>query len=168
LIEQSIARYKSEHHNFPGRVVVHKSSRFSIDKQSGVLAALESKGIDLYDLVSVRKSSVRLLRDAYYPPLRGSLADFEERMFLYTRGSVPFFKLYPGMHVPRSLEILPVKATSLREEIAKDILALTKLNWNNTRFDSSEPITIRGAKQVGTILKYVTADRIAPRYSFYM
>jgi hypothetical protein len=48
-------------------------------------------------------------------------------------------------------------------------LALTKLNWNNTQFDGGEPITMRVARQVGKVLKYVAADGLVqPKYSFYM
>ena len=31
----------------------------------------------------------------------------------------------------------------------------TKMNWNTTQFDGSEPITIRAAEQVGSILEYI-------------
>ncbi|MDO8673150.1 MAG: hypothetical protein Q7O66_17230 [Dehalococcoidia bacterium] len=46
---------------------------------------------------------------------------------------------------------------------------MTKMNWNNTQFDGSAPITIRAARQVSNILKYLGEnERIEPRYSFYM
>ena len=52
---------------------------------------------------------------------------------------------------------------------AQEILALSKMNWNNTQFDGFEPITIRAARQVGKILKYVgERDHMQPHYSFYM
>ena len=38
-----------------------------------------------------------------------------------------------------------------------------------TQFDGGEPITVRAARYVGDILKYVPDDQaIAPRYSFHM
>jgi hypothetical protein len=53
---------------------------------------------------------------------------------------------------------------------AQELLALTKMNWNNTQFDGLEPITIRAARQVGSILKYIDDPRLPyqSRYSFYM
>jgi len=46
---------------------------------------------------------------------------------------------------------------------------LTKMNWNDTQFDGGEPITIRAARQVGGILKYVNKDSpFQAHYSFYM
>lgn len=53
--------------------------------------------------------------------------------------------------------------------LAEEILALTKLNWNNTQFDGGEPITMRVAHNVGKVLKYVGATAVVqPKYSFYM
>ncbi len=43
--------------------------------------------------------------------------------------------------------------------MVREILSLTKMNWNNTQFDNSWPITIKAARQVGNILKYVDNDR---------
>ena len=52
---------------------------------------------------------------------------------------------------------------------SREILSLTKMNWNNTQFDGAEPITLRAARQVGSILKYVANDEpVHSRYSFYM
>jgi hypothetical protein len=54
-------------------------------------------------------------------------------------------------------------------DLLKETLALTKMNWNGTQFDGALPITLKAARQVGDILKYVpdgtTPD---PRYRFYM
>jgi hypothetical protein len=53
--------------------------------------------------------------------------------------------------------------------LAQEILALTKMNWNNTQFDRREPITIRAARQVGSILKYLGKnDPLERHYRFYM
>lgn len=53
--------------------------------------------------------------------------------------------------------------------ICDEILALTKMNWNNTQFDRRLPITIECARKVGEILKYLDeGDVMALWYSFYM
>ncbi|MFZ1073483.1 MAG: hypothetical protein WAO21_08625 [Verrucomicrobiia bacterium] len=76
-----------------------------------------------------------------------------ENFLLYTRGSVPFFEMYPGMYVPRALEVELAAAEESPRVLAQEILALTKMNWNNTQFDSATPITVNAARQVGGILK---------------
>jgi hypothetical protein len=62
-----------------------------------------------------------------------------------------------------------VASVATAEELARETLALTKMNWNNTQFDGHAPITIRAARQVGNILKYVGPDDpLEPRYANYM
>ena len=73
------------------------------------------------------------------------------------------------MYVPRSLRFKIAQGDESPRKLAEEILALTKLNWNNTQFDGGEPITMRVARQVGKVLKYVAADGVVqPKYSFYM
>jgi len=51
----------------------------------------------------------------------------------------------------------------------KEILELTKMNWNSSQFDNAEPITLHAAIQVGSILKHTKEDStIQHRYSYYM
>ena len=55
------------------------------------------------------------------------------------------------------------------EDIAAEILALTKLNWNRARLDGKKPITLLTAQRVGQILRHVPAAVApAPRYANYM
>ena len=69
----------------------------------------------------------------------------------------------------RSLKFQIAQASESPRRLAEELLALTKLNWNNTQFDGGEPITMRVAHQVGKVLKYVGASGVVqPRYSFYM
>lgn len=93
----------------------------------------------------------------------------DRQMVVDARGSVEFFRTYPGMYVPRPLLLRCYEVGQSLGFLAEEILALSKVNWNNTQFDGGEPITIRAAHQVGEILKYVPEEQaIAPRYSFYM
>jgi hypothetical protein len=92
----------------------------------------------------------------------------ERNHLLYTRGSVDFFRTYPGMYVPRPLLIRCDEVEQTPTFLAREALALTKMNWNNTQFDNGDPITLRAARGVGNILKYSEGDRPQPRYSYYM
>jgi len=43
------------------------------------------------------------------------------------------------------------------------------MNWNQTRLDGRDPITIRAANQVKAILRFCAPDQaIATRYANYM
>jgi hypothetical protein len=171
LLTDALSRYRTEHRTLPARVVVHKTSRFSAGEVEGFGAAAADAAVDSIDLVSVSNDDPpHLFRHGLYPPLRGTLLEIEDRArVLYTRGSVDFFKTYPGMYIPRPLMFTCAVAEQTPNHLAQEILALTKMNWNHTQFDAGDPITIEAARKVGRVLKYVGEEgRVAPRYSYYM
>lgn len=171
LLNKALNSYKKEHYNLPARVVLHKSSSYNNEELEGFSKALKEQQISIYDFVSLSKGYTRLFRYGKYPPLRGTFLNGDDGyMLLYTRGSVPFFQTYPGRYPPRSLRINAQFTEQTPRFIAEEILGLTKMNWNNTQFDGFEPITLRAAKQVGNILKYLPDDdmNIQPHYKFYM
>jgi hypothetical protein len=170
LLAAALTRYREEHKHLPARAVLHKSSAFNAEELEGFGQALTAMNVETHDFVHVTDSFIRLLRPRAYPPLRGSMANLDGRTaVLYTRGSVPFFATYPGMYVPRPVELRFDSADQTPKFLAQELLALTKMNWNNTQFDGAQPITTRAARQVGRILKYVGLDApVEPRYSFYM
>ncbi|URW75047.1 hypothetical protein M9980_10810 [Sphingomonas donggukensis] len=170
LLRNSLRVFKDQHGHWPARVVLHKTSKFDRNELDGFHKAVDERDIDYADFVWVQKSMTRLYRMGVYPPLRGSLVRFDkDQALLYTRGSVEFFRTYPGMYVPRPLMLRCQALGQPLQHIAEEMLALTKMNWNNTQFDNGLPITIAAAKHVGEVLKYVGDEQeIAPRYSFYM
>ena len=112
-----------------------------------------------------------LIRGAnYFPPLRGTLLTLSEsEHVLYTHASVPYYRTYPGLHIPRPLGIRPAIIERSINEHAAEILALTKLNWNRARIDSRLPITLLTARRVARILRHVDPEvRPATRYANFM
>ena len=84
--------------------------------------ALGSRGLQFY-------------RKGDYPPLRGTYVKFSEAdLLLYTVGYVPFLRTYPGARVPQPLEILEHVGDSPWDVVLKEVLALTKMNWNTADF----------------------------------
>lgn len=157
LVVQSIAAYKAHHRHVPARLVVLKTSRFRSEEAEGIDAALGKSGIEMSDLVWVQESSpIAIFRDGNYPVLRGTFVDLDGKGLLYTRGSVPFYGTFPGLRVPRPLLLVPHEnSDSTILTLAKDVLALTKVNWNTTQFDQKLPAPIKAAREVGRILKHV-------------
>jgi hypothetical protein len=170
LLAEALAKYREVHKTFPARVVIHKSSRFDAPEQVGFAAALAEKKIATSDFLWISTSDTRLYRMGKYPPLRGTLMILDDReMVLYTRGSVDLFETYPGLYVPRPLRIRTEKAEQTQKFLAQEVLALTKMNWNNTQFDGSDPVTLRASRSCSNILRYCSEGRqIEPRYAFYM
>ncbi len=170
LLANAINVYRREHRTTPARLVVHKTSRMSEGELRGFQAASDDHKIDVVELISLQRSFTRLFRQGTYPPLRGTFLKLQEATgLLYLRGSVQFFQTYPGMYVPRPLELSVARAETALEQLAAEILSLSKLNWNNTQFDGGEPITVRAARRVGDILKCVPEGAHAqPSFRFYM
>lgn len=154
LLKNALDVYRREHKTSPARAVLHKTSQMTGGEIEGFQAAADEQRIDNLELVSVRRSFTRLFREGSYPPLRGTFVELQsDSGLLYLRGSVNFFETYPGMYVPRPIELSLAKAESSPVQLASEMLSLSKLNWNNTQFDGGEPITVRAARRVGDILK---------------
>jgi hypothetical protein len=169
LLKEAMESYKGEHGHLPARVVVHKSSTFNDAEKSGATRALREMDIFRYDLLSVSESWIRLVRNAYYPPLRGTFWQMDDaRALLYTNGSVQQYEEYPGLWVPRSVLINYGQCQTDRQQLASEILTLTKMNWNNSQITAIEPITIRAARQVGRIIKYSSVKQKNIPYWFFM
>ncbi len=171
LLKEALARYRKTHKTFPGRIVVHKTSPFNDAELEGLRSAAGAEAINTVDCVSLAEDSGhRLFRYGAYPPLRGTYAELDEKHhLLYTRGSVDFFNTYPGMYVPHPLLIRCDAIEETPKTIAREILALSKMNWNQTQFDGALPITMLGARKVGEVLKYIEPEGdVAERYAHYM
>ena len=170
LLKNALQTYRREHQTFPARAVIHKTSAMTEGEVEGFDAAAKDERIDILDLLTLRRSFTRLFREDTYPPLRGTWLQLDNRRgLLYLRGSVDFFKTYPGLYVPRPLEFVVEEAETTQRQLAEELFSLSKLNWNNTQFDGGEPITVRAARRVGDILKCVLEGRdIQSSFRFFM
>jgi hypothetical protein len=170
LVAQSITAYKAHHRHVPARAVVFKTSRFRPEEAEGIDAALKKFGIEMADLLWVQESSpIAVFRAGNYPVLRGTFVDLNGKGLLYTRGSVPYYGTYPGLRVPRPLLLVPHEnSDSTISALAKDVLALTKVNWNSTQFDQKLPAPIKAAREVGRILKHIEfGTTVSPDFRKY-
>jgi hypothetical protein len=170
LIVEALSAYRNHHKNYPARVIVLKTSQFREEEADGILEALEEAGTELRDLVWVQESySVKVLRDGNYPVMRGTFVELDGKGLLYTNGSIPYYGTYPVMYDPRPLLLCPYKGSdSTIAQIAGEVLALTKINWNSTQMNQKLPIPIRAARAVGEILKYVGDEKASSDYAKYI
>lgn len=172
LIRDALSRYRKMHRHAPARVVVHKTSSYTGGELAGFRAGAKDERVEVLDFVSLSgEIETRLFRMGDYPPLRGTLFSLDSRDHaLYTRGSVDFFETYPGSYVPRPLLFRCEDVEASPATLAKEILALTKMDWNRTRFDGHSPLTVKAARSVGDVLRYVPDEQtdIADSYAHYM
>jgi len=169
LLHRCLQAYGAHHFHAPARVVIYKSSRFAPEEVNGFEEALSEEHVRLSDFVWIaERMPFRLLRDGSYPPLSGTFLELERGAVLYSRGSVPYYRTYPGLYVPRPITLRPYRRESTLEQLSRETLALTKMNWNSTQFDGSSPITLRASRVVGRVLRHVSAGTTeAGEFRFY-
>lgn len=167
LITDVVERYTATMGRAPRRVVVHKQSRFFTEELAGFQDALA--GYE-YDLVALAPSTgVRVMRHGEYPPPRGACISVGDRRYLYTTGYIPSLGRYPHGHVPAPVQITDHVGDTSSRDLLREVLLLTKMNWNSARFAERVPVTVRFASEVGAVLRDLPED-FAPeaRYAFYM
>jgi hypothetical protein len=108
------------------------------------------------NMVGVRirdEKNLKLYRKGVNPVLRGIAHIRSERSaHLWTRGWTPRLQTYPGREVPNALLVEISRGEAAIEVVLRDILALTKLNYNTCIFGDGVPITLKFADAVGEIL----------------
>jgi len=167
LADDVVARYTGAMGRAPRRVVVHKQSRFFPEEREALEDALSDFE---YDLVALAPSTaVRAMRHGQYPAPRGACIRVGDRRYLYTTGFIPSLGRYPHGHVPAPVQIADHVGDSSPEQLLREVLILTKMNWNSARFAERLPVTVRFAKEVGNILRDLPDDyEPEARYAFYM
>jgi hypothetical protein len=172
LVGAAIDAYRREHHTQPARVVVHKTSSFDDEETMGIESALDARSIDHADLVWVLADSerCRLFRNGENSVLRGTFVELDaERQVLFTRGSVEYYRTYPGMYIPVPIGLRPALTESDPLALAREVLALSKMNWNQSQLDGRLPITLSAARKIAGILKHVPDGRqVEGRYASFM
>lgn len=169
LIQDVLDLYRQQNRgSLPSRIVVHKTSRYWEEELEGFRNA--SSVIPLRDFITIERRGIQFYRFGIYPPLRGTYIKLSGTDFiLYTGGYIPYLKTYPGPRAPQPLEILEHHGDTPWNAILREILALTKLNWNTADFACLQPITIAFSKRIGQILAELPSDiQPRPEYRFYM
>ena len=70
--------------------------------------------------------------------------------------------------MPQSLLIHHAVYQTDRQQLAKENLTLTKMNWNNSQITAIEPIMVKAARQIGRIIKYADTKQKNVPYWFFM
>jgi hypothetical protein len=125
-------------------------------------------------LVGVRvqpaRDELRLYRPGKWVLLRGTTWVRGSRSaHLWGSGFKPSILSYDGAEAPRPLRIDVQHGEADIAQVAADILALTKLNYNTSRLGDAEPVTVRFSDAVGEILianPTITVRR--PQFKFYI
>lgn len=154
LISKAIATYKDKHPDKkpPRELFVHAKTKFNDVEWK---AFVEAAGAET-NVVAVQIQedySLKLFRPGKNPVLRGTALPIDDHLgYLWTRGLVPRLRTYIGREVPNPMSVKICRGKADMSVVLKDILGLTKLNYNACRFGDGEPVTLKFADAVGEIL----------------
>ncbi len=157
LMSLVLEAYREKHGRAPAELFIHGRTRFDDAEWRGFQSAVPPE-TKLYGIRIRRSANTRLYRaDGATPVLRGAALLLTHRSaLLWSRGYVPRLQTYPGWEVPTPLEVEVSRGEANIEQVLKDILGLTKLNYNSCIFADGMPVTLRFANAVGEILTAVS------------
>lgn len=150
------------------KLVIHKTTHFTSEEMEGIALALE--GIPQVELLQIQEySSWRGIRKHDikkephgFPIKRGTVIQLDDYTFLlWTHGSVCHNELqgngmnyYQGKRgIPMPLVIRRFRGEDLIETSSREILELTKMNWNGAELYKKFPVTIDFSKRLSQMAK---------------
>jgi hypothetical protein len=170
LLAGVLETYQQLHGKPLSEVFLHARSGIDAEEFAGYRAAVPTST----KLVAVRVRSAsrgfRLFRSQTRPVLRGTFVKIGERSgYLWASGFKPELATYDGPDVPIPMSIEVQHGEADIEQVANDILGLTKLNYNACKLGDRQPVTVAFSDAVGEILMSnpgITDRR--PQFRFYI
>ena len=165
VMARSLLIYQRKHSgDAPRKVVVHKSTEFRQEEIDGVFDAFS--GAEDIELVHVQQSCG--WRGVFipgrsqvhgYPCRRGTTFQLgRQEALLWTQGNLPeivdgkdYFK--EGKGIPEPLLLVRHAGLGLMDDLCRETLALTKMDWNNDGPYDRLPATLNFADTLATIVK---------------
>lgn len=168
---QGVLKTYAELHGKPlNEVFLHCRSSINAEEFAGYSEACPS-GIKLVAIrVAPERQGMRVYRKGTRPVLRGSFWQInDKRGFLWGSGFKPRLRTYDGSEVPLPLCIEIQHGVADLEQVAKDILGLSKLNYNACKLGEHQPVTVHFSGAVGEILVSNKNIRtILPNFKYYI
>lgn len=166
IFQKILEIYKSVKMRSPSKVIIYKTTPFNKEEIKGIKQAFSA--IDRFELLWIQRNSfyrgIRLVdnrRPHSHPLLRGTVIKLDNRSFLiWTSGSIEidlgrYKRNYyqEGRHIPKPLILKRFYGQDTIEEVAFEIMKLTKMNWNNLQYYNKLPVTIDFASRIAKIAK---------------
>lgn len=153
LLSQALDSYKDQNGDYPKEIFIHAKTRFN-NEEWNAFEEVTPKETNLVGITITKTKPLKLYRtEGAYPIMRGNAFTVNEKSaFLWTVGFVPKTQSALSMEVPNPIFIEINKGEADIKQVLKDILALTKLNYNACIYADGEPVTLRFADKIGEIL----------------
>lgn len=153
LLTQALESYKNLMGAYPKEIFIHAKTRFN-KQEWKAFEEVTPSGTNLVGVTISKSKPLKLYRaEGDYSIIRGSCYIVDDKSaFLWTVGHVPKIQTALSMEVPNPIFIEINKGEADITQVLKDILALTKLNYNACIYADGEPVTLRFADKIGEIL----------------
>lgn len=170
LLSGVLNTYREQHGKKLTEVFLHCRSTVNEEEFEGYRAACPADIKLVAIRVAPERLGLRLYRAGTRPVMRGTFWKISpKRGFLWGSGFKPRLRTYDGSDVPQPLCIDIQHGEADIDLVARDILSLTKLNYNCCKLGENEPVTIHFSDAVGEIL--VTNRSIGkhlPNFKYYI
>ncbi|MCC6611667.1 MAG: hypothetical protein IT515_18595 [Burkholderiales bacterium] len=154
LIATVLEEYRRDHPDNPAELFIHAKSSFSDEEWAGFKEASDGTRTNLVGVqIADAWDWLKLFRPGSYPTVRGTaMLTAGNAGFLWTSGYVPRLDTYMGPDTPNPLHVAIRRGNADLQTVLKDVLSLTKINFNTCLFNDRSPVTIRFADAIGDIL----------------
>ena len=171
LLKGALDTYTQLHGKTLKEVFLHSRSDISVEEFKGY----QSAAPDGLKVVGIRvrpwRDGPRLYRpDKQWPVMRGTLWQHSStRGYLFGSGFKPRLGIYDGWETPVPLQIDIQHGDADIVDAARDILGLTKLNYNACNAGDTQPVSVKFSDAVGEILvSNPTVTERQPTFKFYI
>jgi hypothetical protein len=152
MISQSMEAFYDRFGFYPEEIFIHAKTYFDDNEWEGFEEATAGKS----KIIGVRireNNSFKIYRQHKYCVPRGTMLQYDSnKAYLWTKGFIPRFQTQIGLETPNPLEIAVTRGNADIFTVCKDILGLTKLNYNACIYGDGVPVTLKFAESVGEIL----------------
>jgi hypothetical protein len=154
LINHSLEAFKEKlgKGKYPKEIFIHAKTYFDDEEWEGFKEAVEGKS----KIIGVRiqsTSEFKLYRDFSFCVPRGmTMKVATNKAFLWTKGFISRLQTQVGLETPNPISVEVTRGEADIIQVCKDVLALTKLNYNACIFADGQPVTLRFADSIGEVL----------------
>jgi hypothetical protein len=160
MLGMALDDYNDKWKKFPIELFIHGRAKFSDEEWTGFQRAVSERNAhtNLVGVVIKDTGGFKLFRDvegelSNYGVMRGMALHLNDKeAYLITRGFVPRLNTQPSLEVPNPLHVQITRGNADIDTVLKDVLALTKLNYNACLYGDGLPVTLRFSNIIGSIL----------------
>lgn len=162
LIKMAVDSYFDTNGKYPKELFIHGRTNFSDDEWNGFVEALGNNiyanivGITIKDNDGIKILNNSPFKKCNYGNLRGLAYIVDDRTgYLWTKGYIPKTNTTNHLEISNPLKITISRGNADINVVLRDILALTKLNYNACIYGDGLPVTLRFSDNIGNILTAV-------------